>query len=231
MSISQLTLGLNLPDDATFANFFIGNNQQLVMNLHTMANGRGSQYLYFWGKSGVGRTHLLQACCNVATKRKLPSFYLSFKDINELQPDVLEGLETMHLVCIDDIQCITGNTLWEEAFFDFFNRMQDSRKRLIIAGDAKPQNLGITLPDLISRLSSSIIFQINELSDEEKIQTLILRAKLRGINLPINVARFLWRRWSRDMHSLFEVLDTLDQASLQTKHKITIPFVKSVLKL
>jgi DnaA family protein len=231
MSSSQLTLSVNLKDDATFSNYFIGNNAQLVTNLHTMANGRGSQYLYFWGKSGVGRTHLLHACCNIANQRKLSSFYLSFANLNNLQPEIFDDLEKMLLICIDDIQCIAGQQLWEEAFFSFFNRIHENKKRLIIASDSIPQNLGLNLHDLTSRLTSGIVLKIHELTDEEKIQTLILRAKRRGMNLPRNAAQFLWRRWSRDMHSLFNVLNTLDEASLAAKHKITIPFVKSVLGL
>lgn len=229
MTTQQLTLSINLRDSATFANYFVGDNKQLIANLHTMANGRGDQYLYFWGKSGVGRTHLLHACCHNASSRKLPNFYLSLKNINQLQPYVLDGLENMYLVCIDDIQAIAGINTWEEALLGLFNRLQDAKKRLIIVGDAAPQNLGMKLPDLSSRLLSGITLPISELTDVEKIQAVMMHAKNRGIILPINVAKFLWRRWPRDMHSLFNALDELDQASLQAKHKLTIPFVKSVL--
>lgn len=227
----QLTLGINLHDYATFDNYFIGNNQQLIANLHTMANGRGPQYLYYWGKSGVGRTHLLQACCHAATKRKLPNFYLSLNKLDKLQPHVLDKLEAMHLVCIDDIQTIAGHNKWEEAFLDLFNRLQDERKRLIIAASAAPKNLGIKLDDLVSRLASSILLPTIELTDDEKIQALTMHAKNRGFILTQNIVQFLWRRWPRDMHSLFAALNKLDQASLQAKHKLTIPFVKSVLEI
>jgi len=231
MNISQLTLGINLQDNATFSNYFIGNNKQLIANLYTMAGGRGMRYIYFWGNSGVGRTHLLQACCHAATKQKLPNFYLSFNALAKLQPYVLDGLETMHLVCIDDIQRIAGHSEWEEAFLNLFNRMQDAKKRLIIAGDATPQNLGIKLKDLVSRLASNVLLQATGLAEEEKVQALIMRAKNRGITLSQNVAHFLWRRWPRDMHSLFDALNQLDQVSLEKKHKLTIPFVKSVLEI
>lgn len=228
---TQLTFKLNLDSKATFANFYPGNNQQLLMQLTTIASGRGAQYLFFWGKNGTGRTHLLQASCKHANKLKLPTFYLSCRNLHEMQPQVLENLEQMYLVCIDDIQHIAGITTWEEAYFDFFNRMFDAKKRLIIVGDAHPQYLGISLTDLTSRLASAAILQINELTDAEKIQALIFRAKKRGLILSPEVATFLWRRWPRDMHSLFAALDTLDQASLTAKHRLTIPFIKSVLTI
>jgi DnaA-homolog protein len=229
MNISQLTLSISLRDDATFANYFAGRNEQLLKDLFVMANGRGEKFVYLWGQLGSGRTHLLHACCHAAGKRKLSAIYLPLNDIDNLQPDILDDLEKMYLVCVDGFDKIAGKSIWEEAFLNFFNRMREEEKRLIIASDAAPQDVGILLPDLVSRLKSGMAFQIQELTDAERIQALILHAKARGLILPKEVAQFLWRRWPRDMASLFAVLEKLDQASLEAKRRLTIPFVKLVL--
>ena len=44
-------------------------------------------------------------------------------------------------------------------------------------------------------------------------------------------ARFLLTRLSRDMRALLDVLDKLDHASMAAQRKLTIPFIKSTLKL
>ena len=67
------------------------------------------------------------------------------------------------------------------------------------------------------------------LTDEEKVQALILRARQRGFDLLDDVALFIMNRGPRDMAGLCRVLDQLDQASLKAKRKLTIPFVKSEL--
>ena len=232
MGNSQMILGLNLSEDTTLANYFVNDeNKQLLLTLHTTASGRGERLIYFWGEKGVGRTHLLQGCCYRANQLGLRALYLSLKDLSGLHTDVLEGLEALYLVGIDDIQGIVGNREWEEAFFDFFNRMYDANKRLIISGDKPLQNLGLVLPDLSSRLSSSVIFQIHSLTDEEKIQTLRLKAKKKGLWLSLVVAQFILKRCRRDLGSLFSALEKLDQASLKEQRKLTIPFVKEVLKV
>jgi DnaA family protein len=48
--------------------------------------------------------------------------------------------------------------------------------------------------------------------------------------LPDEVANFIIQRVPRDMNALFNLLDRLDRASLQEKRKLTIPFVKQVLR-
>ena len=227
----QLTLELGLKEDTTFANYYPGENAQLLATLQETARGRGEQFIYLWGQPGVGRTHLLQACCHVADRLKLSPIYLPLSKLDQLEPAMLEGLEALHLACIDDVENIAGRPAWEEAFFHFFNRVRDAGKRLIVASRVPPNELGLALPDLVSRLVWGIVFHVQPLSDEDKIQTLLLRAKARGLHVPEAVAQYLIRHWPRDMASLFEALEKLDQASLVAKRKLTVPFVKEVLKL
>jgi DnaA-homolog protein len=227
----QLTLGLELHEDTTFENYYVGNNDQLLTILQAIARGRGEQFVYLWGASGVGKTHLLQACCHAANQLKLSPLYLSFKNIEQLQPDVLDGLENLHLVCIDDVNVMAGRPAWEEAFFHLYNRMREENKRLIVAGSVPPQELGLALKDLVSRLAWGIALPVTELKDEEKMQAIMTRAKARGLPVSQSVAKFLLNRWPRDMASLFKALSQLDHASLAAKRRLTIPFVKEALSL
>lgn len=225
----QMTLTFNLQDDQSFENFFPGDNKQLLVKLMNMARGRGNRLLYLWGASGVGKTHLLNACCYVARQLRLQPFYLPLTKINQLSPSVFEDLETLNLICIDDLEMIAGKKDWEEAFFHFFNRMREEKKRLIVSGNALPKELAIKLPDIRSRLTSGLIYQVKPLNDEMKIETLIMRARLRGLDLTNDVAQFLLRRLPRNMNDLLCALQTLDQSALEEQRKLTIPFVKKVL--
>jgi DnaA family protein len=47
--------------------------------------------------------------------------------------------------------------------------------------------------------------------------------------LPAETARYLQRRFPRDMRSLCEVLDTLDDAAFAAQRRITVPFIKQIL--
>ena len=125
-------------------------------------------------------------------------------------PEVLDGMEHLSLVCIDNIECVAGDELWEMAIFDLYNRILESGKtRLLITGDRPPRQLKLGLPDLASRLDWGQIYKLQPLSDEDKLQALQLRARLRGFELPEDVGRFLLKRLDREMRSLFMTLDQL----------------------
>jgi len=102
---------------------------------------------------------------------------------------------------------------------------------LIFSAHKNVVESGIALPDLRSRLSWGLNYHIQSLTDEEKLAALKLRARNRGMILPIDVAQFIMNHYSRDMTRLFVALDTLDKTSLAEHRKLTIPFVKSALHL
>lgn len=228
-AIEQLTLNIKLRDDATFDNFHAKNNQQLIAHLRSLSSGKIKQFTYIWGKSGAGRSHLLQACCHTANKKELSSIYLPLAKINELSPNILEGLEEIALICIDDIHNIAQKPLWEKAVFNFFNALREQNNSLIISSNNPAHYLPLLLPDLKSRLTGCIAFQVNTLTDKQKLEALQIRAKIRGIEIPDETAKFLLNRFARDTTNLFFMLDKLDQASLVEQRRLTIPFVKKVL--
>ena len=187
------------------------------------------QFLYLYGTPGVGCTHLLQAACHEAHSLGQRSIYLPMQEFIYHSPKLLEGVESLNLICIDDIHELAGNSLWEESIFHLFNRVRETGKRLLIAGNNAPRQLGLNLQDLVSRLSWGIVMQINPLSDAEKRQALRFRAHLRGLDLNDDVARYILHHSSRDMHHLFDILAKLDNASLSAKRKLSIPFVKEAM--
>ena len=79
------------------------------------------------------------------------------------------------------------------------------------------------------RLTLALVFQLQSLSDEDKLRALQLRASRRGLQLSDEVGRFILTRGTRSMSALFELLERLDQASLQAQRKLTIPFLKATL--
>ncbi len=229
----QLALSLHLQDDATLASFYEGQNGTLMAALKAFLGSEPVEhYLYLWGEEGVGRTHLLQAACQARVSEGLSACYIPLQESLGHDPKVLlEGLESLSLICVDDLEMLAGHTDWEEAFFHYFNRARASGTQLLLAGASAPRHLAIQLKDLKSRLAWGLIFQVHGLNDEEKLMALQLRAKARGLVLADDVGRFLLRRWSRDMSTLYGTLAQLDQASLSAQRRLTIPFIKAVLAL
>lgn len=228
----QLPLSVQLRDDATFANYFGGSNDALVnlLDINKKLPGMDvEQFIFMYGHKGVGCSHLLQAACHQVDRQAGRSIYLPMSELVYYSPQLLEGMERLQLVCIDDIGEVAGYPEWEEGLFDLFNRLRDARTRLLVAADKPPKSLGIQLPDLVSRLSWGLVFQVHPLNDQDKVSALQLRAHLRGLEMGEDVARYIIYRSSREMGNLFQILHKLDGASLRAKRKLTIPFVKQVM--
>ena len=171
----------------------------------------------------------LQAACLRFEQRGEPAVYLPLAEVVEYGPALLDNLEQCELVCLDNLDAVAGRADWEEALFHLFNRLRDSGRRLLLSANCSPRELPVGLPDLQSRLTLALVFQLQSLSDEDKLRALQLRASRRGLQLSDEVGRFILTRGTRSMSALFELLERLDQASLQAQRKLTIPFLKATL--
>lgn len=232
MTPIQLPLGVRLRDDATFANYYPGANAAALGYVERLCEadaGWTESLIYLWGGEGVGRSHLLQAACLRFEQRGEQAVYLPLAEVVEYGPALLDNLEQCELVCLDDLDAVAGRSDWEEALFHLFNRLRDSGRRLLLAASSSPRELPVQLADLQSRLTLALVFQLQSLSDEDKLRALQLRASRRGLHLSDEVGRFILTRGERSMSALFDLLERLDQASLQAQRKLTIPFLKETL--
>ncbi len=230
---AQLALGLRLKDSASFENFLPAENAEAVeclkQSLNALAAHSASErMIYLWGAGHCGRTHLLQAVCRRAQESGLTVSYAPLREMLPLTPLLLDGLETTALVCIDDLQVIAGMRPWEEAVFTLAERLRARHGLLIVAADAPPTQLKLSLPDLMTRLAWGLVYPLEPLTDDEKLAALRLRAQRLGFELPLGVARYVLSRYPRDMTSLFEWLERVDRQALAAQRRITIPFLRSL---
>ena len=224
----QLALDLQLRESSTFENFVVGDNDIVIDFLKQMPSSQGEQQLFIWGGSCSGKSHLLQAVCQLVSQKKMTTTYLSLAQLINYSPEVLDGLENINLVCIDDIQKIEQHAAWQEQLFNLINRMREMGNKLLFAASLPPNEINIQLEDLRSRLNWGPAVQLEYLNDTMKQKALQLRANMKGFELPQQVAAYILKNYSRDMAALFEKLEQLDQASLQQQRRLTIPFVKTV---
>lgn len=228
----QLAMGLSLRDEATFENFVVGDNIEIRDHLRQAASGVGRKdIIYLCGTRGLGCSHLLQACCHHAHAQGASSVYLPLGQAAMLDPQMLIGLEHLSLICMDDLHAIAGQLAWEEAIFHLYNRALEAGCQLVVAANTLPKQIGLQLPDLVSRLSWGVVYQLHALTDAEKLTVLTLRATRRGMTLSDEVGKYLLTHCPRHMGTLMAALEALDSASLAAQRRLTIPFIKEVLQI
>jgi len=227
--VQQLPLGVRLPDRAVFASFLPARNREAVDYVVRLAGAEISGTVWVCGASGSGKSHLLQAVCARASDR-MRAGYLPLQELAPLGVEVLEGMRQLECLCIDDLEQIVGQIEWERGLFGIVREAEDSGARIVVAAKSPPALLAWALPDLGSRLAASAVFQLRALDESEQQEALQLRARLRGFELPEETSRWLQRRFPRDMRALYGILDALDEAALVAQRKLTVPFIRSVLR-
>jgi DnaA family protein len=221
--MKQLALGVRLRAEAVFASFWPGENAEIVAALKAPS----SVPLWLWGAPGTGKTHLLQAMCAAAGDA---AAYFPLNRSLALPPEALAGYERTPVLCVDDVDAVAGDLAWERALFRLFNEAGDLGNRLIFAATAPPRQSAWLLEDWRSRAAACVVYQLRELDDAGRIEALQLRAAQRGLQLPLETSEYLLKRMPRNLHSLFEVLDQLDEASLVAQRRLTIPFIRDALE-
>jgi DnaA-homolog protein len=221
--MKQLALGMRLRADAVFESFAPGQNSEVL----TALKSANVAPLWLWGAPGSGKTHLLQAVCAGAGDT---AAYFPLDRSLALPAEALAGFERSHVLCIDDVDAVAGDQTWEHALFRLFNDAAELRTRLVFAATVAPRQAAWTLEDWRSRAASCVVYQLRELDDEGRIEALRLRAAQRGLQLPYETSEYLLKRMPRDLPSLFQILDALDEASMVEQRRLTIPFIRDELE-
>jgi len=212
-----------------FTSFIEGENQDLLDFLNTMTKKKKNDCLYIWGSQGTGKTHLLQAACKQADDMNSQVTYIPLKQYEEFDSEIFNGLGKLDLICVDDLEFISGNLEWQQRLTLLYNEIRDNNNSIIISSTSSPKNIKIELDDLKSRLVWGQVHKIKPPNDELKIEILKRKASERSFELSESVAEFLIHRTDRDLNSLIKILDVIDHSSLAAKRKVTIPFVKKLI--
>lgn len=228
--MQQLPLGLRWPAHPRFDTFYASANGAAAEAVRRVAVEPDAAWVFLAGPPGSGKTHLMFAACHAAGAVSLSAQYLGLRTLVRERGAALRAFGGSHLLALDDLDVIAGDPAAEHALFDLFNRCRAEGSGLVFGASAPPKELGIALPDLVSRLSSCTQFALKPLDDAERRAVLRSRAEARGVVLDEAVLDFLFTRYARDLGSLGTLLERLDRESIAARRRITVPFLRKLLQ-
>jgi DnaA family protein len=225
----QLHLPITLIREPTLADYRPGPNAEAVAAVRALATGAGEPYVFLFGGSSTGKTHLLQGACQAAIALNRKAQFIPLGKAG-LMPSIFDDLETRDLVAIDDVQSIAGKADWELALFDLFNRARAGGCSLLIAACTAPDDLELGLPDLCSRLQWGPRYCLLPLSDADCERLLTEVAAELGMRLGQETARYIMNNYARDPGSLIALIERIDHVSLREQRQPSIPLVRRVMR-
>jgi len=110
-----------------------------------------------------------------------------------------------------------------------YNRCKMDKSTLLFSAAAPPAQLGIGLPDLVSRLASCTQALLKPLDDAARRDAVRMHAQARGLVLDDAVLDWLFVHAPRDLGSLSALIERIDHAALAAQRRVTVPFLRDLL--
>ncbi len=225
--MKQLVLDIAPSPPPTLANFVPGRNVELLQTLGNILAGlEREHFVYLWGGVGCGKSHLLQGMAGLCMRNKLGATYFAC----DANTSFIAGSEA-DCVMVDDVDRLNADA--QIGLFNLYNRIRDEgRALLLVSGPAAPAQLKLKVrEDLATRLGWGLVYQVHELTDEEKAKAMQSHSASRGLDLSQEVCDYLLHHGRRDLPFLMATLDALDSYSLANRRKVTVPLVRELLQV
>lgn len=168
----QSNISANLKSEYTFDNFIVGDSNRFAFTAaRAVAEKPGKAYnpLFLYGKSGLGKTHLMHAIGNyilensnkrvlyVSSEQFVNDYIYAVRNNDKNNFDRIDSFKNKYrnidVLIIDDIQFLGTATKGQEEFFHTFNQLHDSNKQIIIASDRSVDDLKMLEDRLITRFN------------------------------------------------------------------------------
>jgi len=223
----QLTFPWNKVNKSSMLGFYTSRENDHLVSLLKDSNFLDDLFIY--GTKQSGKTFLLQAMCNSYSSMCKSSLYVPLKKVMNYGVEIFESLENIDLICIDGIEQVISKTEWEKEIFNLINKSLISKSRLILTSSKDLKSLSFSLPDLESRIKKIQSYELYPIDDKDIIDALKYISQFKSINLGDKEAKYLVTYSQRDISNLIQILESLDQLSMEMKRKITIPLIKEII--
>lgn len=179
-----------------FNNFVVGFSNNLAYAAATQVAGSLASYnpLLFYGPTGVGKTHLLQAIGNEVVSKSVDAKVM-YVSAEKFTNDFLESLRNksqeafrykyrkVDVLLVDDIQFFAGKESTQDEFFFTFNDLFLAGKQLVLACDRHPRELGRLKDRLVSRFLGGLACDVGMPDLEMKMAIVRAKCEQKGVEI------------------------------------------------
>ncbi len=243
----------NLDKTLNFDNYIVGNTNRFA-KVAGMAvaeqPGKIHNPLFIYGKSGLGKTHLMHAIGNFITETTNKKVLYTTSDMFMNEYIGIAGMEkgknaidysnnfknkyrNVDVLIIDDIQYLVGADKTQEEFFYTFNALHQANKQIIISSDRSPDDLKKIEERLRSRFMWGLPVNIDPPDFDLRVR--IIKQKLKGKSIEDKideeVIEFIANNCQNDVRFLEGTLNRLmAYTAMIVPNRIDLEFANEALK-
>lgn len=236
------------PSDRTigdsFDNFVVGkSNNYAYAAAKNVAENPGKSYnpLFIYGKSGLGKTHLLKAIEN-EMKRRNPEANIIYTTSENFTNDLIYHIRMKNTyefhnkyrsadaLLVDDIQFIAKKESVEEEFFHTFNALTEYGRQIVLTSDRPPNEIQILQERLKQRFEWGLMADIQPPDFETRMAIIINKAEQYGITLSNEIVEFLATELKNNVRQLESAIKKIKATCSLTNSEPTLEIAKEAIK-
>jgi chromosomal replication initiator protein len=240
---TELDEQLVLSPDYTFETFVVGPGNRLAHAAAVAVSANlGGAYnpLFVHGGVGLGKTHVLQAVCQMVLKQKPATRigYLSCQSFAEMfmacvksgrMQDFRHRFRGLDVLVIDDIHFLSKREQSQEEFFHTFNTLYQSGKQIILSSDASPNDIPDLEERLVSRFNCGLVARVDRPCYETRVAILKSKAALINLVVPEDVCAYVAARIDSNIRELEGALTKVRGYAMANKVEISLDIAKAAL--
>ena len=208
----------------TFSNFVEGESNRLARTAGvSIANNPGKNIfnpLFVYGKSGVGKTHLLHAIGNASVEQnpRARVLYVS-SHVFQVQysqaylqnkiNDFIHFYQSVDVLLIDDVHELSGKTGTQNVFFHIFNHLHQMGKQIVFTCDRAPKDLVGMEDRLLTRFKWGLTAEMRQPDYQLRVDILHQKMRQNGLELPDEVVEYIARHAKDNVRDLEGILTSL----------------------
>lgn len=232
----------NLNPKYSFETFVVGPYNALAhAAARTVSEKPGITYnpLFIYGKTGHGKTHLIQAVGNQIKKTGKKVFYVTSERFaidyfNSLQSGNANNFKDRYrqydVLIMDDVQFLATKEKTQEELFHLFNALHDNNKQIVFSSDQHPALLNGMEERLQSRFSQGMIVDLPAPDLESRAAILRAKSAQNSITLHDEVVDYLAQSIEGNVRELEGALNTIMCQSQLLGRSLAIDEVRTIIK-
>lgn len=235
---------LKLCPKFTFDSFVVGKNNQLASAAaKAVVNSPGMAYnpLFIYGKTGLGKTHLMQAIGHemIRMDKRKKVAYLPCEGFTNLMIEAIKGsrmekfrakFRKVDILMIDDIQFLAKKEQTQEEFFNTFNELYHDHKQIVLTSDCPPKELQNLQERLVSRFEWGLVTDIQPPAFETCVSILTKKCELSHLSVPFEVLQFLAEHFNENVRQMEGALNRVYTYSKLINQPLNLILAKEILK-